>query len=154
MKRIIAIATFAALSTPALAQQVNGVVEHHFKTQTISRPYTERVCSYEQVPVYGRTGGGQASVFDKLGGAIIGGAIGNQFGAGSGKDAMTVLGAIAGADVAGRQMDRGSNGVVGYRQQEVCNNVTRYDRRQETVYDYSTITFDGNTVRYIDRGMK
>ncbi len=32
-----------------------------------------------------------------LGGAVVGGVIGNQFGGGSGKDALTVIGAIAGA---------------------------------------------------------
>ena len=40
------------------------------------------------------------STGDVLAGAIVGGAIGNQFGGGSGQDAMTVLGAIVGADIA------------------------------------------------------
>jgi uncharacterized protein YcfJ len=141
MKKIL-IGTLMLTSTAAFADNVDAEVQDHYKTVTRSVPHTEYVCEYVQVPVYGRTGGGGASTFDKLGGAIIGGAIGNQFGGGSGKDALTVLGAIAGADIAGKKMDRGRDEIVGYRQEERCKNVTTYDRREETVYSHSTIRFE------------
>lgn len=51
---------------------------------------------------------------DALSGAIIGGVIGNQFGSGSGKDAMTVLGALLGANNAGGK---------GYRVEKHCEQV-------------------------------
>jgi uncharacterized protein YcfJ len=72
--------------------------------------------------VYKNVQGG--STGDVLAGAIIGGAIGNQFGGGSGKDAMTVLGAIVGADVAGRQGNRQQ--VAGYRNEVQCEYHTEY----------------------------
>lgn len=136
---ILATAMLAFTSTPVLAETVNATIEDHFRTVTRSVPTTERVCKIVEVPVYNR---GQASTGDALVGAIIGGAIGNQFGGGSGKDAATVLGAIVGADVANKK--GGRDVIVGYRQEERCENVTTYDRYSEEVYSHSTITFKDN----------
>lgn len=142
MNKFLTVAAAITLtSTAVYADTVDADIRHHYKDVSISVPHTEYVCTTVDVPVYGRVGGGGASTFDKLGGAIIGGAIGNQFGNGSGKDAMTVLGAIAGADIAGKKMDRGRDEVIGYRQEERCKNVTTYDRRYENRYSHSTITF-------------
>ena len=60
-------------------------------------------CRVNQVPIYGSVKNGQASTGDTIVGAIIGGAVGNQFGGGKGNDAATVLGAIIGADVANKK---------------------------------------------------
>lgn len=73
-------------------------------------------CFNQQVPIYQNHHG---STVDALAGAIIGGAIGNQFGGGSGKDAMTVLGAIIGADAATRP----STKIVGYINEWRCEMV-------------------------------
>ncbi len=40
-----------------------------------------------------------------IGGGVVGGVVGNQFGGGSGKTALTVLGAVGGA-LAGREVER------------------------------------------------
>jgi uncharacterized protein YcfJ len=45
-------------------------------------------------------GGGVDSPVPTIAGGIIGGVIGNQFGSGSGRDAMTAVGAILGASIA------------------------------------------------------
>lgn len=135
MKTLALTLMLVTAAMPAAAEyKTNATVKDHFRTVTRNVPVTERVCQTVEVPVYGNTGGSTA---DTIVGAIIGGAIGNQFGGGSGKDAMTVLGAIAGADVA----NRNSQGVVGYRLEEQCQNVTSYTSTQEQVYSHSTITW-------------
>lgn len=112
MKKIIlSIAASIIFATSVVAQesgsiQVKGrVIDKQPIYTKVSRPVQE--CHYE----YRNSN----NTGDALTGAIIGGAIGNQFGAGSGKDAMTVLGAILGAQTA----TKNSNTI----QVEVCNNV-------------------------------
>lgn len=70
-------------------------VEPIYDSVEVSTPRQE--CYSVQVP------GRRASTADVAAGAIIGGVIGNQFGGGSGKDALTALGMIVGADVANKQ---------------------------------------------------
>lgn len=48
---------------------------------------------------------GQASGLGAVGGAVVGGVLGNQVGGGRGKDIMTVVGAVGGA-VAGNQIEK------------------------------------------------
>jgi len=48
---------------------------------------------------------GKASGLGAVGGAVVGGLLGNQVGAGRGKDAMTVAGAVGGA-VAGNEVEK------------------------------------------------
>ena len=135
--KILALATaLVIIATPALStQSVNATITDHYRTVSHSVPQTETVCRMVQVPIYGNNG----SVGNTIAGAIVGGAIGNQFGSGSGRDAMTMLGAIVGADVANRTSPHGS--VVGYRQERQCDQVTTYTTRQERVYSHSTVTW-------------
>jgi uncharacterized protein YcfJ len=136
MKRLVLTAALVLAATPVLADYtINATITDHFRTVTRNTPVTERVCQTVDVPVYG----GAASTGDTIAGAIIGGAIGNQFGGGSGKDAMTILGAIVGADVANKNAQ--GNRIVGYRQEQQCQNVTTYTTTQEEVYSHSTITW-------------
>ena len=67
-----------------------------YRQVTFSDPVNS--CRNVSVPMYGSRG--PSNPIDTLFGAVLGGAIGNQFGSGDGQDAMTVLGAIFGADVA------------------------------------------------------
>ena len=48
---------------------------------------------------------GEASAVGTVGGAVVGGLLGNQVGGGHGKTAMTVLGAVGGG-VAGREIEK------------------------------------------------
>ena len=134
MKSLTLATLIALAATPSLAEYaVNATITDHFRTVTRNVPQTEQVCSTVEVPVYG----GGSNTGDTIVGAIIGGAIGNQFGNGNGKDAMTVLGAIVGADVANRSAQ--GNSVVGYRREQQCENVTNYTTTYEEVYSHSTI---------------
>lgn len=138
--------TMVLSSTPVLAETVNAKVEDHYRTVVREIPSTERICETVEVPIYGNVRG-QASTGDTVLGAIIGGAIGNQIGGGSGKDAATVLGAIVGADIANKRGGR-AQVITGYRQQQQCYNETTYSRVEEEVYSHSTIQFkkDGQWV--------
>lgn len=147
MKAVIV--TAALLVSPAAyADTVRGTIEDHFTTVVEQTPTVRQVCENIEVPIYGR---GQATTGDALAGAIIGGVIGNQFGSGSGKDAMTVLGAIVGADVANKQ---GGRQVVGWEQRTECSNQTHYVQTQRQVYSHSTITFRENGRNYTIRFQK
>jgi len=75
-------------------------------------------------------GGGEASAVGTLGGAAVGGLLGNQIGSGNGRTAATVAGAAAGA-FAGRSIERNARGGQRY---EV---VVRYDNgaTQNMSYD-------------------
>ena len=79
-------------------------------------------CSMVDVPVYGMVNR-PASSTEVLGGAIIGGLIGNQFGKGDGKTAMTALGAIVGGSSGGeRKIERV---IVSHNKERRCNTVYR-----------------------------
>ena len=143
MKKLLATAVgITLISTAASAQDVH--VQDYYKTHIIKIPHQSYVCHDVEVPVYGKTG--DASGFDVLGGAIIGGLIGNQFGGGSGKDIATGLGAIIGADQANKRMTR--EGIVGYRTEERCKTHVEWETRKEERYSHSTATFyvDGQKV--------
>ena len=144
MNRLLA--TVAVIGTMSFAASANAqeyatITNVTPNYQTINTPTTQQVCNIVEVPVYGRAGG-QASTGDTLFGALIGGALGNQVGGGKGKDAATVLGAIIGADVANKRS--GSNQIVGYRQEQRCNNVTSYSTQQQ-IQNY-TIRYEWNDI--------
>ena len=80
--------------------------------EIVSQVYKEvpiKSCRVEQIPIYGtQAGGQQASTADVVASAIFGGLLGSAIGDGKGKDAATLLGAIAGADMANRFGSEGS----------------------------------------------
>ena len=110
-------------------------VKDHYKTIIEQNPYRVEVCKDVRIQ-------GQASTGDTLFGALIGGAIGNQFGGGKGKDAATILGAIVGADVANK------NGKKPGSTQRQCQVETRYEETQREVYSHSTVTFVSDGRQY------
>ena len=143
----VAMVCFASTASIASADEYATIIKVQPNYQNISVPNHRTDCKIVEVPIYG--GRAQTSTGDTIVGAVIGGAIGSQFGGGSGKDAMTVLGAIVGADVANKK--GGQNQIIGYRQEQVCQNVTFYET-QEQIKNY-TITYEwngmqGRTVTY------
>lgn len=90
--------------------------------QTTTAParvlYPVEVCGMVDVPIYGYVDR-PASDTESLAGAVAGGVIGNQFGKGDGKTAMTVLGAIVGGNVASQQRVT-EEAIVGYNQEYLC----------------------------------
>jgi len=76
-----------------------------------------QVCEKVQIPIYGmiERPASDAEVFT---GMLIGGAIGNQFGSGSGNDAMTVIGALVGAESGGER--KRQRVIIDYREVTQC----------------------------------
>ena len=142
------LATVAAIgaigfATSVSAEEYATVTNVKPNYQTVQVPRYRTDCRVNQVPIYGTVQGGQASTGDTVLGAIIGGAIGNQVGGGSGKDAATVLGAIIGADVVNKRATRQQQ-IIGYREEQTCNNVTFYET-QEEIKNY-TIRYTWNNI--------
>ena len=140
MKKLLATVAMVCFASAASANEFATITKITPNYQNISVPQYRTDCKIVEVPIYG--GRKQASTADAFVGAIIGGAIGNQFGGGSGKDAATVLGAIVGADVANKKGSQEQ--IIGYRQEQVCQNVTFYET-QEELKNY--------TIRYEWRGV-
>jgi uncharacterized protein YcfJ len=72
-------------------------------------------------------------------GAIIGGAIGHQFGDGNGQDAMTVLGAVAGGAIAHQRAVRNGAGATREVTVQRCEVVN--DRVTERIVDGYLVTY-------------
>ena len=91
MKKLIALFTVAlSMSATAATSVQNGVVIDNYKTIIKQIPYRVEVCQDRVQPA------GDGSATNELVGALFGGAIGNSFGKGDGKDAMTLFGALMG----------------------------------------------------------
>tara|TARA_B110000503_G_C7136101_1_gene408866 strand:- start:1228 stop:1734 length:507 start_codon:yes stop_codon:yes gene_type:complete len=142
-KLLAAITAVVTLTTTTAFAQTEyaTIVKVNPNYQTISVPVQHTECNIVEVPVYSSQG--HASTGDTVLGAIIGGAVGNQFGGGRGNDAATVLGAIIGADIANK--NSGQQQIIGYRQEKVCQNVTFYEK-QEKLENYN-ITYEWNGIR-------
>ena len=139
MKKLIAIFVASIFSTATLAYTVdtginslNATVLDHYKTVIKQSPYEVEVCKQ----VHQGTGDGSAT--NEIIGAIFGGAIGNQFGEGDGKDAMTLAGMFLGASLAHDDELAQSPGVVTTK----CYIETRYEESVNSkVYSHSTVIF-------------
>lgn len=112
-------------ATAAVAEtRIESVLGTVTKVDTLTRSYIrktpkdERICSVEEVPVYG-----EAQQGDEIGSMIIGGLLGSAVGnklsdANGGGAAGAVAGALLGRQHAKKSTQQGD--IVGYRQQEVC----------------------------------
>ncbi len=141
MKNVISIAAALLMTaTASYAEQVQGTVvgmKETYRDSIQSVPI--ETCTNVEVPIYETRRTGQASSGDALVGAIIGGAIGNQLGNGSGKDAMTVLGAIIGADKVNKK-GKEETVIVGYQQERQCR--TTYTNKVSQVRGANMVTID------------
>ena len=141
MKKLIAIFTIA-LSMSAMAAnpyKVNAFVLDHYKSVVKQIPYEVEVC--KQV----HQGVGDGSATNEIIGAIFGGAIGNQFGEGDGKDAMTLAGIFLGASLAHDDELAQGPGVITTK----CYIETRYEESvQSKAYSHSTLNFTINGKNY------
>jgi uncharacterized protein YcfJ len=148
MKNVIVIAAALLMTaTASYSDQIQGTVVGMKETyRDVVREVPIQTCSNVDIPIYETRRTGQASSGDALVGAIIGGAIGNQLGNGSGKDAMTVLGAIIGADKVNKK-GKQETVIVGYRQERQCR--TTYTNKVSQVRGDNMVTVDigGQTVR-------
>lgn len=128
---VVLLGMLSVVAFPSFADtyNMNGtVIGIQPEYRNVKVPVTVQNCRDVEVPIYGK--GGQASTGDTILGAIIGGAIGNQFGGGSGKDAATVLGAIVGADTANKNANN-RQVITGYRNERQCSNQTVNETQQQ-----------------------
>ena len=134
MKKLLGTVAIVSLigCHPALAHDS----QDHYKSVTKRIPTTYQSCEVVDVPIYGQAGGG-ASGADVLTGIIIGGLLGKGA---SGNDKGAAAGAVIGGMVAADKK-QGNQQIIGYRQQQVCRDVTTYDESSHTVYSHSTVTF-------------
>lgn len=158
MKKLVTIAAvmsmFGSVAFAGTSQIQATVVDMRETYRDVVKQVPVQSCQTIDVPIYKEvvTGGGGASTGDVLAGAIIGGAIGNQFGNGKGKDAMTVLGAIVGADTVNKKGQR-ETVIVGYKQQQQCSTV--YEQKQVSVRGDNIVTVEagnGNQYEFYTKG--
>ena len=134
---IIAVSTATMASNPYSAD--TAVIFDHYKNVIQQTPYRVEVCQDRVQPA------GDGSATNELVGALFGGAIGNSFGKGDGKDAMTLFGALMGASIA---HDEELKNNPGTKTVTVCDVQTRYEESTSKVYSHSTITFSSNGKKY------
>ena len=148
-KQLSAIFVASIISTVSFAQNPypvdNAIVFDHYKSVVKQMPYEVEVCKQ----VYQGTGDGSAT--NEIIGAIFGGAIGNQFGEGDGKDAMTLAGIFLGASLAhDEELAQGPGGFT-----TKCYTETRYEESvYSKVYSHSILTFRINGKKYRIKFMK
>ena len=116
-----------------------------YETVRLTRP--QRQC--REVRVRHGSGRRADSYTPAVAGAIVGGVIGNQFGRGRGKDAMTVAGAVLGASV-GRDFGKRWPAGRRYITEERCEWVDSIHEREElvgydVVYEYRGREFQTRT---------
>ena len=151
--RILGLLFIAAFYFAALpyvyAETTTATIQDHYKTVTKSVPYTETTCELIDVPIYGQSNQG-ASTTDLLFGALIGGAIGNNI---PGEKNGGAAGAVVGTIIA-NEAGKNKQVVTGYRREEQCKDITRYQKVTDQVYSHSTITFTSGgrtrTIRFYE----
>ena len=134
-KQLSAIFVASIISMPLMAANpysVRSVVFDHYKSVVKQIPYEVEVCKR----VHQGTSDGSAT--NEIIGAIFGGAIGNQFGEGDGKDAMTLAGMFLGTSLAhDEELAQGPGGFT-----TKCYIETRYEESvRSKVYSHSTLSF-------------
>lgn len=124
---ILALGTGTALADPPHRVKARVThVEPVYETVIVETPVTR--CHREVVE---RRVANPSVAGQTFAGAIIGAAIGRQFGDGNGRDALTVLGAVAGSAVAKERAARGGGRTVRVVREPVEHCTTEYRRHAE-----------------------
>ena len=115
-------------------------VEKVYKQYMVDEPYQD--CYIKET-----IQNGDGSATNEIMGAILGGAIGNQFGEGDGNDAMTLAGIFLGASIANdAEKANAANQVV--VSQEVCENKVRQKIEKRLSHYKVTVDYDGREVSF------
>ncbi|MAP89535.1 MAG: hypothetical protein CMO24_01905 [Thiotrichales bacterium] len=118
-------------------------VEKVYKQYRVDEPYQE--CYIKET-----IQNGDGSATNEIMGAILGGAIGNQFGEGDGNDAMTLAGIFLGASIANdAEKANAANQVV--VSQEVCENKVRQRIEKRLSHYMIHVDYDGNDVSFTSK---
>lgn len=144
MKKFLLATTLALAATSAYADQYATKVWDVYTNEDVQIPKKVQGCHVVEIPIY-ETFEQKGSAAEAITGGIIGGAIGNQFGRGTGNEVMTVLGVIIGANA----MDKKEQRVVGWKKEKRCSEDVIYETRKVKTYQYSVVEFyqDGKKQR-------
>jgi uncharacterized protein YcfJ len=136
--------SLAAFNAFAENYTVQGtVVEANPVYQTVTKQVPTQTCQMVQVPVYGNGNSGNGGTLGlnnniDIGGAIIGGVIGNNVT--KNVDNGGAIGALLGGLIGSQMQNNNSQSVVGYRQEQRC--ATSYTQQSEQVLGYTQIVVD------------
>lgn len=116
-------------------------VEKIYRTHTIREPYQD--CYIKEF----YQGDDDGSATNEIIGGLFGGLIGNQFGGGDGKDAMTVAGALLGASLAhDDELAKSKSGKMVSR--EICETKYRTESEKRLSHYLVEYKYDGRTFSY------
>ena len=136
--------SLAAFNAFAENYTVQGtVVEANPVYQTVTKQVPTQTCQMVQVPVYGNGNSGNGGTLGlnnniDIGGAIIGGVIGNNVT--KNVDNGGAIGALLGGLIGSQMQNNNSQSVVGYRQEQRC--ATSYTQQSEQVLGHTQIVVD------------
>ena len=120
-------------------------VEKVYKQYMTEEPYQE---CYIKETLQQNTGDGSAT--NEIMGAILGGAIGNQFGEGEGKEVMTLAGIVLGASMANDAEKANSSGQV-VVSQEVCETKVRKSIEKRLSHYLVHIDYEGRDLAFTSK---
>ena len=118
-------------------------VEKVYKQYMVDEPYQD--CYIKET-----LQNGDGSATNEIMGAILGGAIGNQFGEGEGKEAMTLAGIFLGASIANdAEKANAANQVI--VSQEVCENKVRQKIERRLSHYKINIEYEGRELSFTSK---
>ena len=131
------------------------VIEANPVYQTVTKQVPTQTCQMVQVPVYGNGSQGNGGTLGlnnniDIGGAIIGGVIGNNVT--KNVDNGGAIGALLGGMIGNNMHKNNSQTVVGYRQEQRCN--TSYTSQSEQVLGYTEIVVDAGGYKVTARSKR
>jgi len=148
LKSIVVISFFIASQLAFAGSFVDSAtvnsVEKVYKQYMVEEPYRE--CYIKET----LQNQGDGSATNELFGAVLGGAIGNQFGEGDGNDAMTLFGALMGASIANDMEKTNSTGQV-VVSQEVCENKVRQTIEKRLSHYKINVEYEGRDLSFTSK---
>ena len=148
LKSIVVISFFITSQFAFAGSFVDSVtvnsVEKVYKQYMVEEPYQD--CYIKET--LQQSGDGSAT--NEIMGAILGGAIGNQFGEGDGKEAMTLAGIFLGASIANDAEKANSTGQV-VVSQEVCENKVRQKIEKRLSHYKINVEYEGRDLSFTSK---
>ena len=148
LKSIVVISFFIASQLAFAGSFVDSAtvnsVEKVYKQYMVEEPYQD--CYIKET--LQQSGDGSAT--NEIMGAILGGAIGNQFGEGDGKEAMTLAGIFLGASIANDAEKANSTGKV-VVSQEVCENKVRQTIEKRLSHYKINVEYEGRDLSFTSK---
>lgn len=120
-------------------------VEKVYKQYRVDEPYKD--CYIKETIQQN----GDGSATNEIMGAILGGAIGNQFGEGDGNDAMTLAGIFLGASIANDAEKAAANGTQTVVSQEVCENKVRQKIEKRLSHYKIYVEYEGRDLSFTSK---